>query len=301
MTPTPIKPTHKAIQKYHATLAEYHAGQVEHEGALRTAFGNLLADTCRAHHWLLIPEEPTKVGGKTVRPDGTLRDQFNLHRGFWEAKDEADDLSVEIKKKADKGYPLTNTIFEDTKRAVLFQGKESVFEADLTNKQQVADLLNQFYAYHEPEHQDFEQAVEAFQEDVPRLAQGLAKRIADAHKDNPKFQTAFDAFFALCQTALNPNISRAAVDEMLVQHLLTERLIRTIFDQDDFTKKNVIAAEVEKVVNALVSKSFSRAEFLKKLDRFYVAIENAARTMPEFTDKQHFLNTVYEGFTDSAQ
>ena len=27
-----------------------------------------------------------------------------------------------------------------------------------------------------------------------------------------------------------------------------------------------------------------------------MAIENAARTMPEFSDKQHFLNTVYERF-----
>jgi len=83
MPATPIKPTHKAIQKYHDTLAEYHAGQVEHEGALRTAFQTLLQETCKAQHWLLIPEEPTKVGGKTVRLDGTLRDQFNLHRGFY--------------------------------------------------------------------------------------------------------------------------------------------------------------------------------------------------------------------------
>jgi predicted helicase len=32
------------------------------------------------------------------------------------------------------------------------------------------------------------------------------------------------------------------------------------------------------------------------LDSFYVAIENAARTLPDFADKQHFLNTVYEQF-----
>ena len=36
--------------------------------------------------------------------------------------------------------------------------------------------------------------------------------------------------------------------------------------------------------------------FLKSLDRFYVAIENAARTITEWSDKQHFLNTVYERF-----
>ena len=70
-------------------------------------------------------------------------------------------------------------------------------------------------------------------------------------------------FFTLCQQSLNPNISRDAVDEMLIQHLLTERLIRNIFDMDNFTQQNVIAAEVEKVIAALVSKSFSRHEYLK--------------------------------------
>ena len=84
---------------------------------------------------------------------------------------------------------------------------------------------------------------------------------------------------------------------MLVQHLLTERLIRTIFDNPDFTRRNVIAAEVEKVIDALVSKSFNRDEFLKSLDRFYVAIEDAAaHASTDFAEKQHFLNTVYERF-----
>jgi predicted helicase len=81
-----------------------------------------------------------------------------------------------------------------------------------------------------------------------------------------------------------------------VQHLLTERLIRTIFENQDFTRRNVIAAEVEKVIDALVSKSFNRHDFLKSLDRFYLAIESAAATIESFAEKQHFLNTVYERF-----
>ena len=47
---------------------------------------------------------------------------------------------------------------------------------------------------------------------------------------------------------------------MLVQHLLTERLFRKIFDNPDFIRRNVIAAEVEKVIDALVSQSFNRDE-----------------------------------------
>src|SRR5579863_4003074 len=83
---------------------------------------------------------------------------------------------------------------------------------------------------------------------------------------------------------------------MLVQHLLTERLFRTIFNNADFINRNVIAAEIEKVIRALTSRSFNRNDFEKSLDRFYVAIEGAARTLDNWTEKQHFLDTVYERF-----
>jgi hypothetical protein len=50
-----------------------------------------------------------------------------LPRGYWEAKDLHDDLETEIRRKIARGYPLTNTIFEDTQRGVLCQDKQSQF------------------------------------------------------------------------------------------------------------------------------------------------------------------------------
>jgi hypothetical protein len=293
-----IKPTHAAVRAYYDALTALAAHGAAHEGATETAFCRLLADTAPpAAGWTLIPKQGLKVGGRTIIPDGTLRDGYNLPRGYWEAKDTGDDLDVEIQKKIDRKYPLSNIIFEDTRRAVLYQNGTEARRFDLADRQQLADLLNDFYAFAEPDIEGFEQAVTEFQERVPELARGLDDKIKDAHARDPKFQAAFDEFFALCQTALNPNIRRDAVDEMLVQHLLTERLFRKIFHDEEFTRRNVIAAEVEKVIAALVGKSFSRDDFLKSLDRFYKAIELAAETMPEFSDKQHFLNTVYERFS----
>ena len=291
-----IKPTDKSIKTYYAALQGYSDEQVTHEGATETAFQHLLAETAKLHGWFLIPKLAIKRGGKQIIPDGTLRDEFSLHRGYWEAKDTDDDLTAEISKKIAKGYPLTNTIFEDTRRAVLFQNGAVAFEADLQQPQQLADLLNAFYVYTEPDIEGFEQAVAEFKERVPELALALAAKIAQAHADNRKFQDAFDGFYDLCRTALNPNLSSAAIDEMLIQHLLTERLIRKIFDNPEFSQRNVIAIEVEKVITALTSKGFNRDAFLKSLDRFYRAIENAARILEDFSEKQHFLNTVYERF-----
>jgi predicted helicase len=293
---THVRPAHKAIQQYYAALQAYSDQHVEHETALETAFQRLLGDTARdVKGWTLIPKQTMKVGGRTISPDGTLRDDF-LRRGYWEAKDTHDNLDAEIQKKIAKGYPLSNIIFEDTRQAVLYQGGRERARFDLTNPQKLADLLNDFYSYTEPDIEGFDQAVQEFKERVPELAQGLDAKIKLAHKENARFQSAFDDFFAMCQTALNPNLSRDAVDEMLVQHLLTERLFRKIFDNQEFTRRNVIAAEVEKVIDALVSQSFNRDAFLQSLDRFYRAIEEAAHTLEDFTEKQHFLNTVYERF-----
>ncbi len=296
MTTPAIKPAHKAIKTYYEALAAYQRQDVEHETALRSAFQNLLEQCGRQYGWTLIPELSDKAAGKDIRPDGTFRDDFYITRGHWEAKDSHDNLEAEIKKKIAKGYPTGNIIFEDTQHAQLYQNGEQAMVVDLTNAQQLANLLNAFFAYTEPAHEDFGKAIDEFKERVPDLARGLVEKINAAHQENPKFIAAFGTFFELCRSSLNPNLSRAAVDEMLVQHLLTERLIRTIFDNPDFTRRNVIAAEVEKVIDALVSKSFNRHEFLKSLDRFYLAIESAAATIESFAEKQHFLNTVYERF-----
>ena len=95
---------------------------------------------------------------------------------------------------------------------------------------------------------------------------------------------------------LDPKIGTDVIKEMLIQHLLTERLFSTVFDNPDFIRRNAIAAEIEKVIDALTSRSFNRHEFLKSLDRFYVAIEGAARSIDGWLERQHFLDTVYERF-----
>jgi predicted helicase len=269
---------------------------VEHETATSTAFQTLLDQVGRHFGWTLIPQLTDTIGGRSIRPDGTFRDDYYITRGYWEAKDTSDHLETEIKRKIAKSYPLGNTIFEDTHQGYLYQNGQLALKADLTKPQSLADLLNAFFAYTEPAHENFSKAIGEFRERVPDLARGLVEKINDAHKNNPRFIKAFDQFYELCRNSLNPNLRVEAVDEMLVQHLLTERLIRTIFDNQDFTRRNVIAAEIEKVIDALVSKSFDRHQFLKSLDRFYVAIESAAATIESFTEKQHFLNTVYERF-----
>jgi len=283
----------KAIDHYYKELAAYHEKKVTHETAVRSAFQYLLSTFAQSANWVLIPEQ-TLANGK--RPDGTLRDSFNLPRGYWEAKDTKDDLTTEIRKKISIGYPTMNTIFEDTRKAILYQNSKPVLEADLTKSKELTTVLDSFFHYAEPDTATFEHAVEDFKESIPDLAIGLLERIKEEHAKNKAFVAAFRSFMEQCRTSLDPNMSSETVEEMLVQHLLTERLFRTIFDNQDFTSRNVIASEIEKVIQSLTSRAFNRHEFLKSLDRFYVAIENAAKNLDDWSEKQHFLNTVYERF-----
>ncbi len=283
----------KAVERYYKKLDEFQ-GKAEHELALRSAFQELLSDTAQSVKWTLIPEQTIDKG---IRPDGVVRDGNLLPRGYWEAKGPKSDLEREIGKKINDGYPLKNIIFENTRKAVLYQGKKRYpIEFDLHKATDVGDLLQTFFTYTEPDIENFASAVQEFKVRIPEHAKALLDIIEHGYKENSNFRIAFDAFTKLCRDALDPKISNDVIKEMLIQHMLTERLFRTIFNNNDFVRRNVIAAEIEKVIDKLASRSFNRNEFLQSLDRFYVAIEAAARGIENWSERQHFLNTVYERF-----
>jgi predicted helicase len=289
-----VSPNHPAIVAYYRALDNFASLHVTHEGGTSAAFHQLLSVLATEHGLTLVGQQTLE--GSKLRPDGTLRDAFNLRRGYWEAKDTDDDLNTEIKKKVRKGYPLTNIIFEDTQRAVLYQNKRFVMEASVRDTRAFTSLLTQFFFYEEPDPVAFELAVKQFGEVIPDLASGLIERIRRERSESLTFQHAFAEFFELCRETLNPQIKPEAIEEMLAQHLLTERLFRTIFDNTDFIRRNVIAREIEKVVDALTARAFNRTEFTRVLDRFYVPVERAARDLNDWSEKQKFLNMLYERF-----
>ncbi|MDE0070571.1 MAG: N-6 DNA methylase [Caldilineaceae bacterium] len=292
-----LKPTHKPIKSYYAALAQFANLGVTHETAVRAAFQDLLQHCARQVGWTLVPEHAVNPRrGRRIVVDGALIDDFRLTHGYWEAKDIHDDLPAEVERKFAAGYPRDNILFQTPQRAILWQNGRMTLDNDLTDPARLIETLQAFFAYRPQEYAAWEEAVAHFKDRVADIGQGLAGLIQQERKTNRAFTTAFAGFLDKCRQSINPNLSEAAVEEMLVQHLLTERLFRTVFSNPDFTHRNVIASEIEGVIRALTSHSFSRADFLGKLDRFYAAIERTAATISDFSQKQHFLNTVYEQF-----
>ena len=310
-----LKPTHKPIKAYYAALKQFDRLGVTHETAVRSAFQSLLEQCGRQFNLTLVPERsmtpPDKSGSRPVGTvtrgargvknkriviDGVLIDDFQLPHGYWEAKDIHDDLPAEVLRKFEKGYPRDNILFQTPQRAILWQNGQGVLDADLNDPIQLIEALETFFSHRPQEYTEWEDAVAQFKGVVPALGDSLAALIQKERDTNPHFTTAFKDFYEKCRQSINPNLSEAAVEEMLIQHLLTERIFRTVFSNPDFTDRNVIAREIETVIKALTEQAFSRDDFLRSLDRFYQAIERAAATINDFSQKQSFLNTVYEQF-----
>ena len=292
-----IKPTHKAIKTYYAELAKYAQLGAKNEGSVRTAFQNILQHYCGQFNLTLLCEKTLHIPqNKRITPDGEVVDAYGLPHGYWEAKDTQDDLHIEADKKFAAGYPSKNIILQSPTHALLYQNGQLRLDLDITDPKNLVQVLQTFLAYQEENISAWHEAVAEFREIVPELGEKLAELIEAERQNNPHFHEAFSKFHQQCQTSINPNLSIAAVEEMLIQHLLTERIFATIFDNRDFIRRNIIAREIETVIDVLTERTLNRSEFLRPLNRFYVAIEKTALTITDFSQKQGFLNAVYEQF-----
>jgi hypothetical protein len=216
-----LKPTHKAVTAYYDSLAKFEKLGIKHEGAVRSAFHELLEHCARHFDWKLVPEYAIKRKGQAdAKADGALLDNSGLRRGLWEAKDSADDLEKEIKHKFSIGYPKQNILFWQPDRAVLFQNGERFYEADLTKPEDLVKSLSLFLEFAPPAIAEWEKAVEEFKNRIPELGKQLGDLIETERQTNKKFIAAFEDFCSLCRGSLNPNISVEAVEEMIIQHIL---------------------------------------------------------------------------------
>ena len=292
-----IKPTHKPIKTYYAELEKYAQHGAENEGTVRAAFQNLLQHYCHQSNLTLLCEKSHYTPEKRrITPDGEVVDTFGLPHGYWEAKDTHDDLYTEADKKFAAGYPSKNIVVQSPTHALLYQHGQLQLDLDISEPRNLIQVLKGFFAYQEENISAWHTAVAEFRDTVPELGDKLAALIQTERQNNPHFQEAFTSFHRQCQASINPHLSIAAVEEMLIQHLLTERIFATVFRNRDFTRRNIIAREIEKVIDVLTEHALNRDQFLRILDPFYIALEQTAATITDFSQKQGFLNTVYEQF-----
>jgi len=266
------------------------------ESALRRAFENLLEAIGEEHQLILYPEYQFKSPtGANLRADGVLVDRLRLVHGWWEAKDEKDDLDKEIAAKLAKGYPTDNIIFEDTRTAVLLQNGKEVLRCSVENAKALQTLLDQFFSYESPEIESFRVARDKFLSELPKVAEALSGLLKTAHQDNKKFQQGAANFLLLCKRSIGERVNASHIDEMLIQHILTDQIFRAVFSDSNFHEENHLAKAIGEL-----EKSFflgeTRKNLLKRLEPYFAAIRGAAAKTVTSFEKQNFLKQVYEDF-----
>jgi len=277
-----------------------HYGGTKKETAIRTAFHNLLNEYAKAKGLILVTEVTIKAtnSNKNITPDGTLKDVLRQDWGYWESKDESDKIDDEIKKKFDKGYPKQNILFEDSSTAVLIQNGVEKMRATVKDAEALHNLITNFVNYERPEVKHFRHAIELFRQDIPKVTSTLRIIIDAAEKSNKEYKKLSRKFLRLCHDSINPNVTEDDIREMIIQHILTEDVFNTIFDENQFHRENNIARELEKVIHTFFTGSI-RKTALANVQHYYQAINAAAAGIADHHEKQKFLKVIYETFYKS--
>lgn len=266
------------------------------ETSIRVAFQNLLNEYCKPRDFLLIPELDYRLpNGKLVYPDGTIKDALRLDWGYWESKDQYDKLDEEIEKKLNKGYPDSNILFEDSQTAVLIQSGQETQRVTMGDADAVDSIINNFINYVRPEVRDFREAIDTFRQDLPTILDSLRKLIKCQEGNNILFENARDKFFNICQKSINPEITLLDIQEMIIQHILTEDIFINIFSESQFHQENNVARELQGVISTFFTGSLKR-NTLGSIERYYAVIRRTAANIVNHQEKQKFLKALYENF-----
>ena len=289
--------SHALINQYLAELSRLRkASGSTRESVLREAFKDLLKGWGRQHGLVFVSEYEIETKTRERRyVDGALLHELRVPFGYWEAKDEKDDLDAEIEHKFARGYPQDNIVFEDSSRAVLYQNRQEVFRCDVTDVVQLEKLLQLFFSYERPEVANFRKAVEQFKSDLPAVLDALRTMIERQQADNPIFRGAAERFLEHAREAINPSLELPDVREMLIQHILTEEIFSKVFGEDDFHHQNNVAKELYKLEATFFSGDLKKRT-LRALDTYYAAIKSAAAQIASHLEKQSFLKLIYENF-----
>ena len=285
------------IQQYLNNLRDLRKVSGTHrETVVREAFKDLLKGWAQQHDLVFVPEYEITTPAKDRRyVDGALLHALRMPFGYWEAKDEKDDLDAEIEHKKRRGYPQDNIIFEDSTQAVLIQNRHEIMRCPVDDVAKLEKLLNLFFGYERAEVSEFRKGVEQFKTDLPAVLDALRNMIEQAHKDNAEFRTASQRFLDHAKEVINPNLTAADVREMLIQHVLTEEIFSKVFGEDDFHHQNNVAKELYTLEGTFFTGDLKKRT-LRGLAPYYAAIRSAAAQIGSHHEKQTFLKVIYENF-----
>ncbi len=272
------------IQNYQTEVEKMmqHGGSRQ-ETSTRVAFQKLLEKYCDKK-FQLVPE----YRDSTISLDGTVKDVFCVSWGYWH---HTHDLDKEIQNQL--GLPKDNMLFEDSKTAVLIQEGKEVQRVSLIETQKLDELMICFFNYKRPYVREFYQAIERFRSNLPAILDTLHETLKK--QTHQEFKTAFNRLLLLCEQSVNSKISALDIHEMIIQHILMEDILLTVFNEETFFRENIVARQINAVVNTFLTDKI-RTNTFSAIESFYAVIRQKAVDIVNPHEKQQFFKAIYEYF-----
>ena len=149
------------------------------------------------------------------------------------------------------------------------------------------------------EAQEFRAALTKFQQDIPHILASLRHLISQQEASNTQFRERRHAFLEFCREHINPDINIFDINEMLIQHILTEDIFPHSCQESQFHPENHLAREISQIINTFFTRETHR-QTLKSIEHDYAVIrrqaQNIANHHENHHEKQKFIKVVYENF-----
>ncbi|MEN9609491.1 MAG: hypothetical protein RLZZ628_305 [Bacteroidota bacterium] len=285
------------LDKYYNERSKLsHLARQDSEVVLRRAFARVLETWADKYNLTLVEEVAARTPARNlIRFDGVLKNELGIDFGYWEAKKKSNQLEDEVRLKFNQGYPKTNILFENGKQAILYQEGQHISTIEVENRSALQALLYRFFAYKTRELASFNEAIADFKRNLPTIVATLKQLIQQQSIENEAFIQKRTYFLQVCKQAIRENIDLSEVDEMLIQHILTEQIFKSVLGDEQTIQENNIARTLIAVEATFFTGQLKR-NTLNIIKKYYEVVAIEARRCQSVRQKQDFLKKVYENF-----
>lgn len=281
-----------SIENYYKQIEEAKLSGSSNEQNIREFFYELLK-IYAGEKGLKIEREIKEYAqnNKKVYPDGRIK-KDSMVIGWVENKDEKDDFEKEIDSKIKKGYPLDNTIFENSKTLALYQEGRRIETIDMKDSNALHETLLKFVSFVPNAYREFYDAFSNLKKILPDLADDLREFFKNERKNNKGFRDDLTDFTEMCVRSINAEITEEIAIEMIIQHMLTRDIFAMLFHNQNFHRNNIISNSIENILTHINKKS---AEISIKISSYMESLVKYIALMSK-DDKQDILKTFYSDF-----
>ena len=140
--------------------------------------------------------------------------------------------------------------------------------------------------------------LEQWAKDTAKLHDVLIERIDSLRKVHPDVSAVYDRFLNSLRASIHDGLDGGDASSMLAQQLITRPVFDTLFDDYQFSRSNVVSADLDEVLDQL--NAYGLDKELDDIDGFYQSVKRRVSGLDNDTARQKVITELYENFFTTA-